>query len=377
MPSVSAPELMQAFAKRTGLDPVSTTPTRYLWTDAFAVCNYLGLFREHGDSAYLDLARRLVDQVHRTLGRHREDDVRRGWLSGLGEQAGERHPTLGGLRIGKRLPERAATEPLDSELEWDRDGQYFHYLTKWMHALVRMAEVTKHREYHEWAFELAATACARFRAPQGGIHWKMSIDLSRPLVPSSGLHDALDGFVTFQQIEESREFAGEVDLRDQIAEMARLCAGRDWATEDVLGIGGLLCDAWRLARLTSKRAGNERLALELLLAAERSLAYVARLAAFDRPAHGRLAFREFGLSIGLRAVRELRRSAASQRASAGTASDAGEVVRRLARYEPLAEQIEGFWAAPEHRASRSWTEHRDINEVMFATSLEPRGLLGA
>jgi hypothetical protein len=46
---------------------------------------------------------------------------------------------VGGLRIGKPLKERGANEPIDESLEWDRDGQYFHYLTKWMHALCRAA----------------------------------------------------------------------------------------------------------------------------------------------------------------------------------------------------------------------------------------------
>ena len=31
---------------------------------------------------------------------------------------------------------------------------------------------------------------------------------------------------------------------------------------------------------------------------------------------------------------------------------------------------------PEHRRSSSWTGHRDINEVMLATSLAPHGYLG-
>ena len=69
-------EFMQDFARETGLDPVSPHPRRYLWTDAFAVCNYLGLFQQTRNEAYRQLAVRLVDQVHHTLGRHRDDDPR-------------------------------------------------------------------------------------------------------------------------------------------------------------------------------------------------------------------------------------------------------------------------------------------------------------
>ncbi len=101
---------MEVYADRTGLTS-SRPPCRYLWTDAFAVCNYIGLARATGNAEYVDLARRLVDQVHRVLGRY-------------------------------------------------RDGQYFHYLAKWMLALDQLARLTGRQDYNRWARELAATAKA-------------------------------------------------------------------------------------------------------------------------------------------------------------------------------------------------------------------------
>ena len=98
-----AREIMTEFAKRTGLSPAGKVPRRYLWTDAFAVCNFLELYRQGGEEKYKHLALALVDQVHNRLGRHREDDPRTGWISGLDEQEGKRHPTKGGLRIGKEM----------------------------------------------------------------------------------------------------------------------------------------------------------------------------------------------------------------------------------------------------------------------------------
>jgi hypothetical protein len=67
--------LMTVFAKETGLDPPKPTPKRYLWTDAFAVCNFLGLYLDSSDSRFLKLALDLVDQVHHVLGKHRDDDA--------------------------------------------------------------------------------------------------------------------------------------------------------------------------------------------------------------------------------------------------------------------------------------------------------------
>jgi hypothetical protein len=138
-----AAQLMSGFASRTGLYPESQKEQRrYLWTDAFAVCNFIDLFVRTGNKFYRQCATDLIVQVHHRLGRYRADDSRHGWISGLDEAAGKRHPTMGGLRIGKPLRERQASESVDERLEWDRDGQYFHYLTKWMHALCRAALIT-------------------------------------------------------------------------------------------------------------------------------------------------------------------------------------------------------------------------------------------
>src|ERR1051325_4176761 len=84
--------LMEEFADSTGISG-KNEPRRYLWTDAFGVCNFLGLYRETGEDRYLQFAIALVDQVHHVLGRHRSDDPRHGWISGLPEAKGERHPT--------------------------------------------------------------------------------------------------------------------------------------------------------------------------------------------------------------------------------------------------------------------------------------------
>ena len=155
-------EIMRDFASITGLEPASAHPQRYLWTDAFAVCNYLELFHRTDERKYQDLALRLVNQVHRILGRHRNDDPRMGWISGLSNEEGTIHPTRGGLRIGKQLNERRHHESINDPLEWDRDGQYYHYLIKWMHALNRVSRVTGDSTYTKWAIELAKTAHAAF-----------------------------------------------------------------------------------------------------------------------------------------------------------------------------------------------------------------------
>ena len=80
-------DLMDAFAERTGSSS-GAEPRRYLWTDAFAVINFLKLHRRTKDGRYRTLAVELIEQVHTVLGRHRADDARIGWLSGLTEDVG-------------------------------------------------------------------------------------------------------------------------------------------------------------------------------------------------------------------------------------------------------------------------------------------------
>ena len=99
-------EIMEDFEYRTGLLNNDREVCRYLWTDAFAVFNYLELYRQTAEQVYLSKACLLIDQVHNVLGCHREDDQREGWISGLDESEGINHPTIGGLRIGKELNER-------------------------------------------------------------------------------------------------------------------------------------------------------------------------------------------------------------------------------------------------------------------------------
>ena len=377
--TAEAVELMTRFAQRTGLTG-GGMPRRYLWTDAFAVCNLLGLARALGEQRHHELALQLVDQVHRVLGRHRGDDGRTGWLSGLGPDQGEAHPTRGGLRIGKPLPEREPAAPLDERLEWERDGQYFHYLTKWMHALDQVTRATGQPMFNAWARELAAAAHRAFTYPARSgarrMYWKVSIDLSRPLVASMGHHDPLDGFITCAQLDataaQAQPAAGP-SLAHELADFAAMIDPAGLATADPLGLGGVLIDAWRIEQLMRQGApaAGHGLLDALLAAALAGLQHYLGQAELRSPAHRRLAFRELGLAIGLAAAALL---ADDLRRAPDLVRSAG-AIEHLARYAPVRAEIESFWLLPAHRRAATWIEHEDINDVMLATSLAPEGFL--
>jgi hypothetical protein len=325
--------MLDDFAARTGLT-AAVQPRRYLWTDAFAVMTWIGLHEETGQAKYLELAARLVRQVHEVLGVNRTPE----------------HPTARDVRIGKPLPERAPDEPYDPELEWERDGQYFHYLSKWMHALERMAHATSDERYRRWAADLAKTAHRAFAYPAGAptrMYWKMSIDLSRPLVASMGAHDPLDGLIE----------AASLGLEREKRDFARMCEGGDWASTDPLGAGGLLLAALRLARLVADgRDDLQPLLGQVLDDAARSAE--ASATSIGGPAARRLAFRELGFALGLHAVEPLAQYCD---------------VARMRRFLPFAAKLEEYWLDPQHQAA--WTEHRDINAVSLAACLAPRGTL--
>jgi len=371
-------KLLNDFAGRSGLDRRAAS-RRYLWTDAFAVCADISLHLARRDDAFLDRARSLVDQVHDVLGAYAANDARSGWLGGRTDAEHAATPTRAGLRIGKQHPEREPGEAFDQCLEWDRDGQYFHYLTRWMHAWERMAETTGETRYHRWAVDLARAAFEGFvhrRPGSGGLRmfWKMSVDLDRPQVPSMGQHDPLDGWVLMQTLLASAHGSESErrELRDYAEVYWAMFDGGDLTTGDALGIGGLLVDAWQLSRLPSAGYGVEsRQVSELLDAAALGLEHVVAQRQLHTPPAQRLAFRELGLATGLRAAERSTsvRSASSDR---GLATALARIAERL----PLADDIERTWLAAKNRQLPSWIGHRAINDVMLATCLAPAGYLG-
>jgi hypothetical protein len=375
--------IMDEFSDSTGLSTNERSPRRYLWTDAFALCNFLELYQRTGDETWRNLALRLVDQVHYILGRHREDDPRTGWISGRTEEEGEKHPTIGGLRIGKQMDERRPDDPYDDRLEWNRDGQYYHYLTKWMHALNRVSRSTGNPIFNYWAIELAKAAHAGFvhglRSGPKRMYWKMSIDLSYPLVTSMGHHDPLDGLITYHQIQATAKELSNTSgsaLDSEIADIELICRGKNWATDDPLGFGGLLCHAHTILQLIMHDRYREAGLLKDLL--ESSLAslddfMLDRFLSF--PADYRLPFRELGMAIGLHAVERIQRLLEQKPDLFDKNHPVYSLVEHLRRFVPLGDAIEKFWLDMQNRTSENWTAHQDINSVMLATSLAPDGYL--
>ena len=367
-----AGKLIDDFLARTGISsPVGEPRQRYLWTDAFAVQACFALSHLLENDEYLAHARRLIESVHEVLGRFRPDDERQGWLSGLPEDEGKKFPTRGGLRIGKDLPERKPGEPVDQMKEWERDGQYFHYLTRWFNTLMQAAAEFQEPAYAHHAAGLirAGEAFLQQRDGQYRMVWKMNTDLTKPAVESMGTHDPLEGLVcTIRALHSAT--TNKSALQELKSKFENSCTDMNWFTDDSLGVGGLLLNCTRGFEFRRKEIEipdciqPERLLLDSLTGLR---IFSEDIFNPQQPAEARLAFRECGLSLGMNVLLGFPDDYKSFKVN----------VSKLEKYLPLVNEIEGFWMQEENRQQKSWTSHKDINAVTLACSLLARDYPGA
>ena len=314
---------------------------RYLWTDAFGVLNLITLSRVTPHrSHYVTLAGTLVSTVHSILGRTRDQSSR---LPG----ATEENPLAGGLRIGK-----------EHESGPDGDGQYHHYLTLWMFALNRLSVASAQPEYNDMAISLARAIHPAFvyqrDSSRPRMYWKVSMDLSHPLVHSEGNLDPVDGYVIFTLLQRTHG-EGSTVLRDEIRDYDKIVQTKwqGYSSSDPLDLGMTLWTAHLLAG-----EDEHPWAAEVLAKAKRDTAKLFSKGYFDRDIERRLAFREFGTALGVQC----------QDATEGEWIDRADSITTMWRDAGL---FEGSWK------SRVNTDHdlAPITLVMYAAALVPGGKL--
>lgn len=261
---------------------------RYLWTDAFGVINLLTMHQQYvkavgsseGNDMYLVLARRLVETVHDVLGRTRDGKSR---LPG----ATDENPLGGGLRIGKM----EGYGP-------DGDGQYHHYLTVWMFALNRLSLASGDPTFNRQAIALAKAIHPRFflTTPTGPrMVWKMTMDLSRPLVASEGNLDPIDGYVVFRLLQAAAKQSDDgAVLEDEINDYHRVMQrkGEHFVSSDPLDLGMTM---WTAHWFADKEDWAERLSRQC---SEQMYDLFEINRYLERNIKYRLAFREFGTCLG-------------------------------------------------------------------------------
>ncbi len=355
-----ARQLMHDYAVRSGLEGQQGDPgRRYLWTDAIALQNMLALASFEDRDKYHGWARKLIGYVNEYLGKYAREDKRKGWISGLSAEEGEKHPTKNGLRIGKKGLERPADVEFDDTLEWGRDGQYLHYNIRWINALLQAGIHLDNNDYFKQAAEMSLAGKKFITEKNGNLHmyWKMSVNLDRPLVSSMGAQDPLEGLLSALKVQQYYE---DIDLTDYVDKLTQLCAGHDWTTTDPLGLGGLLLDVIKALELKESTDPPDSVKPEKLFReAIRGLQEYTKRKDVAEPVHFRLCFRECGLSLGLNTLGAYQPWLEKHDINYAD----------LEPYLSLADEIEEFWSEPVHRESNPYIEHLDINDITFAASI--------
>eukprot|EP00923_Selenidium_pygospionis_P013090 GHVN01022611.1.p1 GENE.GHVN01022611.1~~GHVN01022611.1.p1 ORF type:complete len:463 (+),score=79.89 GHVN01022611.1:151-1389(+) len=395
-------QVMMIFAHTTGLIPPDENKqrVRYLWTDAWAVINCVGLSRmarHYGENKSSDKMLRLgastIAKTQQVLGSHRraqfpnDSDNRSGPL------------TNGGMRIGKAYSEDLKVDPHDDPFSYDRDGQYFHYLTKWLNALCLFADETNDASLAELAVRTANQILPSFhhvtRDGSNMLYWKMSIDLTHPTVRSMGAHDAVDGLIAYLQVKATADrfqLDGHLTATDHLTATGHLSQHinllskviddqnvlcRSPRGSDSLEAGGLLINAVHLsAMMRCDSSLDQGDLLVRLLRHSLPIVKGCHREMCERPIglQRRLPFRDFGLSTGLKgvvALHENENNSLNMKKSGQVWQLVDEI---LAAGVPVLKEMES-WNMSHLQTLASWRDHEQITNVMYASHLCPKGFL--
>jgi hypothetical protein len=250
-----------------------------------------------------------------------------------------------------------------------------------MHALNTVSLIIKNPKYLYWAVELAKTAHSAFvysdsLSSNKRMYWKMSIDLSRPMIESMGQHDPLDGLISYKELQSSldkvSENAHNFSLQKEIKDFESMCFEATWTSNDSLSTGGLLTDIYRIFQLIShKQKFDKGILKNILYDTIISLNTYFKESTINRVPEYRLAFRELGLSIGLHAIKLINKAELHNTYNFENSKEITQSLFHLDKYTPLIEKIEKFWLEKKHQSTDNWQNHIDINCIMLATSLLP------
>jgi len=299
--------------------PSPSGQRRYLWTDAFAVLNFVTLsHRAESDDrkvAFLKAADLLVEATVKCLGAPRSEE-----FPMLSNGKGG----FKGMRIGKEKARAMSDDGMDF------DGMYWHYLDKWIFALARLAQAKG--ELALDAVQLVKDVHPHFLSKDGkGLYWKMNVDLSviEGLEYTGPNGDALSGWIVYNIVNQVNPVLDEEisQLRKVVEKYAQ---GGFRVSSDPLGFG---LTYWELQWLSGK----------VVEKTSEKLKNVAS-SAFSVSRCG-LPFRLYGAIIG------------------GKLSGDQTVVQMAAKALDKMREIEMKSGMGDSLAS--------INKVMFATALDP------
>ena len=301
-----------------------TCQRRYLWTDSFGILNLVTLSHraqsEERKRVLLKAAQRLADVTSKTLGTPRSEN-----LPMLPNDKGG----YKGMRIGK---EKAK---IMSDAGMSYDGMYWHYIDKWIFALVRLGQATG--EIPTAATDFIKDVHPHFLKKDRhggpvGLYWKMNSDLSviAGLEDTDPNRDAFDGWIMYNLAHRLNPTL-EKEVKELNHVVTNYVKSGLRATSDPLGYGLIW---WSYQWVQGKQVDSNKQKLKQL----------APMALDVR--HGRqLPFRLYGAIIG------------------GKLSMDSTIIA-------LAEKSLDSMTEYEMNTTVG-SPHSTINKVMFATALDP------
>jgi len=200
--------------------------------------------------------------------------------------------------LGRSKGYRIGEEP-------SRDGQYFHYLTKWIFALHQLSsyhpDVSQRQFHQQEAIKIIKEIHSHFLIRDVGILWKMKEDLSGPYLGYGlGGLDHYDAYITYRLIDN-----GSGILTREISDVYSLIQShfQDFSCTQDLGLGEMLwMTSWFPEEEWAKvvREKSIKTLEKMWRDVDEKRGYFIRDWKYERTS--KLAFGNYGVCIGLQAV---------------------------------------------------------------------------
>jgi hypothetical protein len=305
---------------------------RYLWTDAFEVLSFISIaecFQKERNKqeaeVYQQAAEKLIATVHRCLGAPR---------SSKPEHAMQTDPNSPTGHVGFRIGKTSSQKITDYGMRYD--GQYWHYVDKWLLALARAGHIEDGIRIAKSCFPYFSDAGPDGTGMRGGIRWKLSVDATPPesLQRAHASDDTLTALIVFSILEAHRPTSSCPSLAEEISLLQTALQGyRPRVTDDPLG--------WGLEALFDQYIEGQPRQASLHSIHSEAL----------HPSHLSLPFRLYGAMIGARVDGD----------AVAPPDKVDQLVRKSLAHEQKVQGVE---------------EHSSINRVMLAMCLLCPGALG-
>ena len=384
----------------------------YLWTSSYGLLRMLFLYKKNRIEK--NEIEEYIKRVHSVLGKHAFTNEKLSekikyklkWLKDYETDISEifkedEDPLFGSLRIGKH-EQKNGEEP----------GIYLHYTTKWIYSLVKASQILKNDIYLFQACNIMLTICEKnvFPGTNNKYPRKMKQELDEPLQMSEILNDPVDVFINILNLiitlNKNKLIKKQDSNKNEVVKINKIIdiyidllinaleiiipriveinkKPNSLNTNDKLGIGFLLTSCYKiriiinkmrskmldtvLKKLSQKKIKFSKLINELyqnlLFVSENCMSEYCN---FKNDKVNDDAYRWFGISIGLKAIKMLEQKFAKKSKN----KKEMELIKKLSQYYDIRNDIHNNYNTISFRRG-NWNEYKDISIVTFLYSKNP------